>query len=85
MMSIMYCEIHDKRWDSDFYESCRQCQIEEGDRPQDDALDGYGWTYKNCEHGGKYPDTMPQAIIATDPNGKSWVYVAKDRPERGGD
>ena len=46
-------------------------------RPQDDTLDGAGWTYKNVEHGGKYPDTMPQAIIATDAAGISHTYIAR--------
>lgn len=45
-------------------------------RPQDETLDGAGWTYKNVEHGGSEPDTMPQAIIATDAAGVSHVYVA---------
>ena len=28
-----------------------------------------------AEHGGEYPDNMPQAIIAIDPQGRSCVYV----------
>jgi hypothetical protein len=27
------------------------------------------------EHGGEYPDMMPQAIVATDAEGRSCVYV----------
>lgn len=44
-------------------------------RPQDPGLDGAGWTFVLAEHGGEYPDTMPQAIIATDAEGRSCVYV----------
>jgi len=76
-MSIIRCEIHDKNWDSDLHENCRQCQIEESDRPQDETLDGAGWTYQNVEHGGRLPDTMPQAIVAKDASGREWTYVAK--------
>ena len=31
-------------------------------RPQDPHLDGTGLRFETMEHGGKYPDTMPQAI-----------------------
>lgn len=44
-------------------------------RPQDENLDGAGWTYETLEHGGEHPDTMPQAIKATDPQGRSCIYV----------
>jgi hypothetical protein len=44
-------------------------------RPQDPAQDGRGWKFETLEHGGEYPDTMPQAIRATDPQGRSGVYV----------
>ncbi|HEY6434067.1 MAG TPA: hypothetical protein VIZ17_18980 [Acetobacteraceae bacterium] len=27
------------------------------------------------EHGGDYPDMMPQAVVATDAEGRSCVYV----------
>lgn len=40
-------------------------------RPQDDTLDGDGWTFETAEHGGDLPDQMPQVIIATDPEGSS--------------
>ncbi len=45
-------------------------------RPQDDTLDGDGWTFETAEHGGDLPDQMPQAVIATDPEGRRCVYVA---------
>lgn len=44
-------------------------------RPQDNSLNGEGWTYKNLEHGGEFPDSMPQAIKATDADGKSCIYT----------
>ena len=44
-------------------------------RPQDPSQDGRGWKFETLEHGGEYPDTMPQAIRATDPQGRSVVYV----------
>jgi hypothetical protein len=44
-------------------------------RPQDATQDGRGWRFETLEHGGEYPDTMPQAIRATDPQGRSAVYV----------
>lgn len=47
----------------------------EDNRPQDETLDGSELTYKTLEHGGKYPDTMPQAIEVTDKAGNSCIYV----------
>ena len=44
-------------------------------RPQDPHLDGRDWKFETLEHGGAYPDTMPQAIRATDPQGRWAVYV----------
>lgn len=44
-------------------------------RPQDEKLDGSGMTFETLEHGGKYPDAMPQAIKMTDPEGRSCTYV----------
>jgi hypothetical protein len=46
-----------------------------GKRPQDPDLDGTGLTFEPLEHGGEYPDTMPQAIRLTDARGRSAVYV----------
>ena len=45
-------------------------------RPQDPRFDGAGWTFELLEHGGDYADNMPQAIRATDAQGRSCRYVA---------
>ena len=39
-------------------------------RPQDPLGDGHGWTFRTMEHGGEFPDMMPQAIVASDPQGR---------------
>jgi hypothetical protein len=44
-------------------------------RPQDPHGDGRGLTFETLEHGGEYPDTMPQAIRLTDAMGRSATYV----------
>jgi len=44
-------------------------------RPQDPHLDGRDLKFEMLEHGGAEPDTMPRAIRATDPQGRSAVYV----------
>jgi hypothetical protein len=44
-------------------------------RPQDPSMDGTGLTFETLEHGGEYPDTMPQAIRLTDAEGRSCIYV----------
>jgi len=44
-------------------------------RPQDTHMDGTGLTFQTLEHGGEYPDTMPQAIRLTDAKGRSCIYV----------
>lgn len=44
-------------------------------RPQDPTGTGEGWTFQTAEHGGVVPDNMPQAIIATDAEGRSCTYV----------
>lgn len=44
-------------------------------RPQDDTMDGSGWKFETLEHGGEYPDLMPQAIRATDAEGRSCLYL----------
>lgn len=46
----------------------------EDKRPQDPNQDGGGWTFETMEHGGEYPDSMPQSIRATDADGKSCIY-----------
>lgn len=49
--------------------------ITEEKRPQDDYMDGRDWKFETLEHGGEYPDMMPQAIRATDASGRSCVYL----------
>jgi hypothetical protein len=44
-------------------------------RPQDPQGDGSGLQLETLEHGGEYPDNMPQAIRVTDPQGRSCIYV----------
>jgi hypothetical protein len=44
-------------------------------RPQDLSGDGTGLRFETLEHGGEYPDTMPQAIRVTDAEGRSCIYV----------
>lgn len=44
-------------------------------RPQDLCGDGTGLVFETLEHGGEYPDTMPQAIRVTDAEGRSCIYV----------
>jgi hypothetical protein len=43
-------------------------------RPQDDALDGSGLKFETLEHGGEFPDAMPQAIKVTDAEGNWCIY-----------
>ncbi len=38
-------------------------------------MDGSGLRFETMEHGGEYPDTMPQAIKLTDARGRSCIYV----------
>ena len=44
-------------------------------RPQDPSLNGDGLRFETLEHGGEYPDTMPQAIRLIDADGRSCVYA----------
>ncbi len=44
-------------------------------RPQDSNLDGTGLRFETLDHGGEYPDTMPQAIRLTDQLGRTCLYV----------
>ena len=44
-------------------------------RPQDPRMDGTGLRFETLDHGGEYPDTMPQAIKLTDAEGRSCIYV----------
>jgi hypothetical protein len=38
-------------------------------------MNGAGLRFETMEHGGGYPDTMPQAIKLTDAEGRSGIYV----------
>jgi hypothetical protein len=40
-------------------------------RPQDPNMDGTGLRFETMEHGGEFPDTMPQAIKLLDAEGRS--------------
>ena len=42
-------------------------------RPQDPHMDGTGLRFETLDHGGEYPDTMPQAIKLIDANGRSCI------------
>jgi hypothetical protein len=44
-------------------------------RPQDPHMNGTGLRFETMEHGGEYPDTMPQAIKLIDAKGRSCIYV----------
>jgi hypothetical protein len=44
-------------------------------RPQDDDLSGDGLTYVTSEHGGEYPDNMPQCVTVYDSKGRSCKYT----------
>ena len=44
-------------------------------RPQDPRMDGTGLRFETQEHGGEYPDTMPQAVKLIDAEGRSCIYV----------
>jgi hypothetical protein len=44
-------------------------------RPQDPRMDGTGLRFETMDHGGEYPDAMPQAIKLTDAEGRSCIYL----------
>ncbi len=44
-------------------------------RPQDPYQDGTGLRFETLDHGGEYPDTLPQAIKLIDADGRSCIYV----------
>lgn len=58
-----------------FTDSHSYCEMSAHKRPQDESMDGKGWKFETLEHGGEYPDCMPQAIKATDAEGRSCIYV----------
>ena len=53
----------------------RFAQLLPEQRPQDPHLDGTGLRFMTMDHGGEYPDTMPQAIKLIDAEGRSCIYV----------
>jgi len=53
----------------------RFAEMTPDNRPQDPHMDGTGLRFETMEHGGEYPDTMPQAIKLTDAEGRSCIYV----------
>jgi hypothetical protein len=53
----------------------RFAQLTPDKRPRDPNLDGSGLRFETMEHGGEYPDTMPQAIKLVDAAGRSCIYV----------
>ena len=46
-------------------------------------MDGTGLPFETMEHGGEYPDTMPQAIKLIDAQGRA-LHLRADRPRRQG-
>ena len=44
-------------------------------RPQDPHMDGADLRFETMEHGGEYPDAMPQSIKLSDAEGRSCIYV----------
>jgi hypothetical protein len=44
-------------------------------RPQDPHMNGADLRFETMEHGGEYPDAMPQAIKLSDAEGRSCIYV----------
>jgi hypothetical protein len=50
-------------------------ELTETMRPQDPHGDGTGLRFETEEHGGDYPDNMPQVITVTDAQGRWAVYV----------
>jgi hypothetical protein len=52
-------------------------------RPQDPHIDGNGLHFETMEHGGEYPDTMPQAIKLIDAEGPL-LHLRADHTERQG-
>jgi hypothetical protein len=53
----------------------RFAQLTPEKRPQDPTMDGSDLRFETMEHGGEYPDTMPQAIKVVDAEGRSCIYV----------
>jgi hypothetical protein len=50
-------------------------------RPQDPHMNGTGLRFETLDHGGEYPDTMPQAIKLIDAEGR-FLHLRADHAER---
>jgi hypothetical protein len=59
----------------------RFAQLTPDKRPQDPNMDGAGLRFETLEHGGEYPDTMPQAIKLADAEG-SLLHLRSDHARR---
>jgi len=67
-------EYDDARVTHEFEEMTRE------KRPQDDPEhNGKGLNFQTLEHGGKYPDTMPQALKITERDGRSCTFEPRDK------
>ena len=55
--------------------TCRFSPLAPEKRPQDSRMNGKGLRFETLDHGGEYPDLMPQAIKLTDAMGRSCLYV----------
>jgi hypothetical protein len=88
IVSVMYCPTGTKKWGpaSPKLEPSR-CEetlmklmhkfarMTPEQRPQDPHMDGADLRFETMEHGGEYPDAMPQAIKLSDAEGRSCIYV----------
>jgi hypothetical protein len=54
---------------------CEQEFSDTSERPEDPRMDGWDLRFETLEHGGEFPDKMPQAIRVTDAEGRSCLYV----------
>ena len=55
--------------------SHRYKKLTEDMRPQDPFLDGSTLAFQTLEHGGAYPDEMPQAVKVIDQQGRWCIYT----------
>jgi hypothetical protein len=44
-------------------------------RPKDPHMDGTGLRFETMDHGGEYPDTVPQAVKLTDAEERCAIHV----------
>jgi hypothetical protein len=62
----------------------RFAQLTPDKRPEDPNMDGSGLRFETMEHGGEYPDTIPQAIKLVGAEGRPCIYVPRLHPRPGG-